>query len=122
MRHFIRAVYFITLILCLSGCSMMSRSESFKNRMNNWVGKSSDALIKEWGNPTSSYDLANGEKTFEYLKERGMTNRDSNIWRGGNFFPDPLEQASIECVVRFIINQDGQIIRWTSNTESEICY
>ncbi len=65
MRHRLRAIQYLTIILIstvgLSGCI------SYDRFMQTWVGKTESELIKDWGKPDMTNTFENGETIHTWI-------------------------------------------------------
>ena len=55
--------------LLLTACATASPVD-VQNRLNAWVGRDADTLVRTWGPPDRSYDFRDGSGVIEYERNR----------------------------------------------------
>jgi len=66
-----RALCVITFSLLLNGCATRANLEW---NLDSWVGHEVNGLIQHWGTPMNINDYANGEVSYTWLFDSGLSN------------------------------------------------
>lgn len=64
----ITTLLFLALLGTQAGCATTGKYEA---KLQSWINNNADDLIREWGPPTNSATLANGEKIYQYNSDQG---------------------------------------------------
>ncbi|QEL54263.1 hypothetical protein [Chromobacterium paludis] len=58
-----------TLLLALAGCSMIPTQQGYAQKVYRWQGRDVNELLAEWGPPSKSMKMPNGNMLYSYVKE-----------------------------------------------------
>lgn len=122
--------YVVGLVLCaylcaLGGCAL--NNEKYKQVCNSWLNHDVNELIRNWGPPTKTYDMPNGNKVYTWSRAASETtpvmtlpstttyNRIGNTVYQNN--PAALtiggDVVTYYCNTSFEVNSAGIIVYWT---------
>lgn len=112
----------ILLAFVLLGCA-----PKYPKVVNSWIGQHRDALVSNWGVPTSVSRLSNGNEVLQYVRSKTSQT-------GGTSLPVPMPAGSLVpfmtltdapevkqhvCRTTFSTNSYGQIVYGTWEGECE---
>jgi hypothetical protein len=119
---FIAAIAFLA---ALSGCA---HPESWQRGANDWVGQSADALVRNWGLPSSSYTFGDGSRALRYAATDISEHR-SLVHQPNPFDPKGIGTdewvttgvSQLYCEANFRVNADGTITSANYNGQYGAC-
>lgn len=94
------------VLTAVLGCAT---TRAYERRLDAWVGKSKEALVARWGEPSQAIPLESGRTILEYRR------RDEEHGR-----LDTARQVAAErkgappvgCRTQFLVGADGRVERW----------
>ncbi|VEB41099.1 Uncharacterised protein [Chromobacterium violaceum] len=57
------------LALSLAGCAMFPSQEGYAQKVFRWQGRDVNELLAQWGPPTKTMQMPNGNSLYTYVKE-----------------------------------------------------
>jgi hypothetical protein len=77
----------------------------YEEKLQSWVGQDINGLIMQWGAPSQTMTLPNGNKLYEFMNDQG-----------GMAYQVPYTRAvsysQMYCKTTFITNEHNWIINW----------
>ncbi len=61
-----KLAFLLIVTFLILACAM---TQSYDQRLQNWIGKSENNLLSSWGTPTGQKILENGDKVITYVKQ-----------------------------------------------------
>jgi len=111
--HFTISGLMLLIWFCLSGC------ESTQSLQNKWLGKSKDALLTAWGQPSGIEESPDGGTIYVYTKSYYPVDQEPvgypsdpspySLSRDATDYPIKIKAES--STVKFWISPDGKIYR-----------
>lgn len=101
------------VILQTSGCAI------YHKKLNPWVGRTSDQLLRSWGPPDSTVKLENGNVIVQYVENYQHT--PSMTMAYGNTENPPERKTTWKrCTTRFEVDgKTKQVVRWWFHGDCE---
>jgi hypothetical protein len=101
------AIIAILLGSVIAGCASTAKYEA---RLNTWIGESVDDLVPVWGIPTSTFEMKNHQKMYQYVSNGG-----SRSFASYNDFTNSASSYTVSywCKTTFLANEKGIIINWS---------
>ena len=123
--HSALPVVAISLLAVLFGCA---HPESWTRGVQDWVGHSADALVRNWGMPSSSYTFGDGSRALRYAATDVSEQRE-HVYRPNPY--DPKGYGTYEwvttgvsqlyCEANFRVNAEGTITSANYNGQYGAC-
>ena len=71
----LRIICIAILLVILCGCASRANLEW---NLNSWVGQDVDGLVQHWGKPSDIGALSNGNVSYSWMFDQGLTNAHIN--------------------------------------------
>lgn len=102
-----KKILLLVLGLSVLGCATQS---SYKQTLDDWVGRSVDELISTWGSPHGTYEDEHGDIVYWYLSKRTLAL--PAAISSGEFSGGGSRLLNLTCNTWFWLDSDNRITRW----------
>lgn len=119
----IKAALALPALLLIGGCQGPTYA-AYQGQVDQWLLKPVDQLVMQWGPPTGSFKLADGNTLMEYNRTVTEVRADDGpfMHRRHDPFGTRIYTVHRVCKTRFVVGTDNIIKSWSSEGNDCVAY